>query len=95
MTHRRLWYSCPTQVYWTCKALVDGREINHRTEIREARGWRLAAIVHRLKSEYGWPILTDHRGPDAVAYYRLAPGADLARLRFPPSAKALAPEVQA
>lgn len=84
------WYSSPTQIYWACKALTEGRTVTHKTEIREAKGWRLAAIMERLRKRYGWPILTDYRGPDNVAHYRLEPGADLARLRFPPSAASLA-----
>ncbi len=28
-------YSNPTQVHWTCKALLDGRTTSHKTEIRE------------------------------------------------------------
>lgn len=84
------WYSNPSQVFWTCEALVRGRIISTRSEIRAVKGWRLAAIVHRLKSDYGWPIQTDYRGPENVAHYRLAQGTDPARLRFPPSARALA-----
>jgi hypothetical protein len=42
-----------------------------------------------LKSDYGWPIQTTYRKPDNVAFYSLAPGADRATLRFPPSASAL------
>jgi len=83
-------YSKPTQVYWTCKALLDGRTISHRTEIREVRGWRLGAIIHRLKNDYGWPILTTYSTPDNVAFYSLTEGTDCTVLRFPPSAKALA-----
>lgn len=90
MSKQERWYSTPTQVFWCCKALLDGREISHRTEIREVKGWRLAAICERLKKRYGWPILTDYRGPENVAYYRLSPGTDPAKLRFPPSARTLA-----
>ena len=86
------WFSSPTQVYWCCRALLDGRSISHRTEIREVKGWRLAAICHRLKAEYGWPILSEPRGPVNTAYYRLRPGFDRKALRFPPSAQALAEE---
>ncbi|WP_240482127.1 hypothetical protein [Ruegeria marisrubri] len=68
---------------------MDGRTISHKTEIREVRGWRLGAIVHRLKSEYGWPILTEYRGPENVAYYSMKPGFDRAALRFPRSARSL------
>ena len=38
MTKQDRWFSGETQVYWTCKALIDGRVISHRTEIREIRG---------------------------------------------------------
>ncbi len=85
-------YSNPTQVYWTCKAFLDGRTITHKTEIREVKGWRLGAIVHTLRKKYDWPILADYRGPENVAHYRLAPNADRTRLKFPRSAKALAEE---
>jgi hypothetical protein len=84
-----LWYSGPSQIFWCCKALLDGRTISHRTEIREVRGWRLGAIVHRLRHRYGWPILVEYRGPENIAYYRLDPNCDRPKLRFPPSAKAL------
>ena len=86
------WYSNPTQVYWTCKSLLEGRTISTKTEIREVRGWRLGAIIHTLRDKYHWPISTELRGPENVAYYSLAPGADRIRLRFPPSAKRLATE---
>jgi hypothetical protein len=86
------WYSGRTQIHWTCKALIEGRTISHKTEIREVRGWRLGAIIHRLKTEYHWPIEVDYRGPENVAHYRLSKRADKARLRFPPSATALGNE---
>ncbi|MGP6090080.1 hypothetical protein [Antarctobacter jejuensis] len=85
-------YSSQSQVYWCCKALLDGRTISHKTEIREVRGWRLGAIVHRLKHEYGWPILVEYRGPENVAYYRLCPNCDRSKLRFPRSARGLGNE---
>ena len=83
------WYSGNTQVFWTCKALLDGRTISHKTEIREVRGWRLGAIIHRLKTDYHWPILVEYRGPENVAHYWLSKDAEIAALRFPASAKAL------
>ena len=86
MTKQDRWYSSPTQVFWTCKALIDGREISHKTEIREVKGWRLAAICERLRREFSWPIDTVYRGADAIAYYRLRPGTDPAKLHYPPSA---------
>ncbi|MEH6647673.1 hypothetical protein [Sulfitobacter sp.] len=59
-------YSGGTKIRWTCKALLDLREISHATEISEMRGWRLGAIIHRLKSDYGWPIKTRYRSPEVV-----------------------------
>lgn len=87
------WYSSPTQRYWTCKALIEGRTISTRSEIREVKGWRLAAIVETLKSKYHWPIKTELRGPDNVAHYCLPAGTDITALTYPPSAKSLADEV--
>lgn len=90
MTSSDRWYSNATQVFWCCEALLRGKCISTKSEIRAVKGWRLAAIVHRLKSDYGWPIQTEYRGAENVAHYRLAQGTDMSRLRFPPSAKALA-----
>jgi hypothetical protein len=83
-------YSSGTQVYWTCKALLANRTISHRTEIREVHGWRLGAIIHRLKHDYNWPINAEYRGPQNVAHYSLKADIDRSELCFPPSAKALA-----
>ena len=92
---KRKWYSGETQIHGTCDALLKGRAISHRSEIREVNGWRLGAIIHRLRVEFGWPIQTEYRGPENVAYYSLKPGADRTKLRFPSSAASLAdPEVQ-
>ncbi|RWR31513.1 hypothetical protein D2T29_10805 [Sinirhodobacter populi] len=89
MANSDRWYSSTTQVFWTCKALIEGRTLSTRTEIREVNGWRLAAVCHKLARKYHWPILTEYRGPENIAHYRLAPGTDISRLKFPPSAKAL------
>lgn len=89
MTQKESWFSSPTQVYWTCKALIDWREISHKTEIREVKGWRLAAICERVRREFGWPSVTTHCDADAITSYRLRPGTDPAKLRFPPSAQHL------
>lgn len=89
MAKSQNYYSSETQIFWTCKALIDGRTISHKTEIREVNGWRLGAIIHRLKSDFHWPIVVEYRGPDNVAYYSLAKGADVTKLRFPPSARSL------
>lgn len=83
-------YSSPTQVFWTCKAFLDGRTIYTKTEFREVKGWRLGAVVHTLRKKDGCPILADYRGPENIAHYRLAPGTDRTRLKFPRSAQGLA-----
>ena len=83
------WHSNQTQVFWTCKALLEGRTISHRTEIREVNGWRLGAIIHNLRHKYNWPIEVEYRGPVNVAYYSLAKNAERNHLRFPRSAKTL------
>ncbi len=90
MTKQDRFYSGETQVFWTCKALIDGRVISHKTEIREVKGWRLGAIIHVLKSKYRWPITAEYRGAENVAHYRLQPGTLIANLSFPPSAASLA-----
>lgn len=90
MTYQDRWYSGETQVFWACKALIDGRVISHKTEIREVKGWRLGAIIHVLRHKYRWPIDAEYRGAENVAHYRLKPGTDISRLRFPPSAARLA-----
>ncbi len=82
-------YAKPTSVFWTCKALLDGRTISQLTQIQNVKGWRLPAVIHRLKTEYGWPIHTEYTSPGQVALYCLAPDTDRAKLRFPRSAQAL------
>ena len=94
MTNQDRFYSSPTQRFWTCKALIEGRTISTKSEIREVKGWRLAAIVETLKSKYGWPIKVELRGKENVAHYFLAPGTDPATLNYPPSAQSLADGVQ-
>lgn len=83
------WYSGQSQVRWVCKALIDGRTISHKAEIREARGWRLSAIVHRLRTEFFWPITTEYRGPENIAYYSLPKNTETGSLRLPRSARDL------
>lgn len=83
-------YSSTSQVSWTCNALLSGRSIGHDNEIAEAKGWRLSAIIHRLKRRYGWPILTEYSGPENHARYKLAPGTDRSKLEYPASARHLA-----
>lgn len=83
---KRDWYSNPTQIRWICDQLRKWVEISHLDEVAAVRGWRLAAVVHRLKREFDWPIVSDRRGPNRIAFYRLAPGTDLSALKMPPSA---------
>ena len=49
-------------MFWTCEALIRSRIISTRAGVRAVKGWRLAAIVHRMRSDYGWPIQTEYRG---------------------------------
>lgn len=84
-------YSSATQVEWACRALLSGRTIGHGDEIAEAQGWRLSAIVWRLKHRYAWPITTEYVGPENHACYKLTPGSDRTKLRFPRSARHLSP----
>ena len=82
-------YAKPTSVYWTCKALTEGRTISQLTQIQNVKGWRLGAIIHRLRWEYGWPIKTEYSSPGQISLYSLAPDTDRSKLRFPKSAEAL------
>lgn len=82
-------YSKPTSVLWVCTALKQGRTITHKDEMREIGAWRLGAVIHRLKREFGWSIDVEYRGPERVAHYALNPDVDQSKLRFPRSAKAL------
>lgn len=88
----RNWHSGETQIYWTCKALIEGRAINHMDEIGEVRGWRLGAIIHNLKRNYDWPIATEYRGSEQIAYYSLKSDIDWRDFEFPKSAKQLNPD---
>lgn len=90
-----LWYSNRTQVYWTCRALVKGRTISTLDEIGEVRGWRLGAIVHTLRSQYGWPIVTDYRGPERIGHYTLPQNCNVLMLDYPRSAKDVRAEMKA
>lgn len=84
-----LFFSSDSQIRWACKALLSGRTVGHNDEIAESKGWRLAAIVWRLKNEYDWPITTEYVGPENRATYKLQPGTDRAKLEFPRSARDL------
>lgn len=88
------WHSNQTQIYWTCRALAEGRTINHMDEIGEVQGWRLGAIIHNLRTRYKWPILTDYRGPERIAHYRLPTGCNVLALDYPRSAKMLRAELK-
>jgi hypothetical protein len=87
MTKQDHWHSSLTQIFWAAKALIEGRRISHKTEIRKAKRWRLVAICWKLQHEYDWSNRIVYRGPEAIAYYRLTPGTDPAKLKYPPSAR--------
>lgn len=83
------WHSNPTQIFWTCKALIQGRIITHKDEIGEVNGWRLGAIIHKLRTQYHWPIAIEYRGSENIAHYSLPLGCKWRALEFPPSAQRL------
>lgn len=89
------WYSNPTQIYFTCRALVTGQTLNHMDVIRGVKGWRLSAMVNTLRTEYDWPIVTEYRGPERIGHYHLHRSCDPAGLDYPPSARHLVPELVA
>ncbi|MCZ4258141.1 hypothetical protein O4H53_21550 [Sulfitobacter sp. G21635-S1] len=89
------WYSNPTQIYFTCRALALGQTLNHMDVIRGVKGWRLGAIAHTLRTEYGWPIVTEYRGPERIGHYHLPKYCDPAQLDYPPSAQHLVAELEA
>ena len=80
-------YSNKSQIYWMCRALTQGRTINHMDEIGEVRGWRLGAIIHNLRRNYDWPIHTEYKVPERIAHYSLKVGEDWRGLAFPRSAR--------
>lgn len=79
-----LWFSGDTAIAWTCRQLLRGRTISHADEIEEVGAWRLGAIIHVLRTRYKWPIVTERRGVERIAYYRL--GQSEEPLRLPKSA---------
>ena len=80
-----LWFSSDTAIAWACHELIKGREISHPSEIAEAGGWRLGAIVYVLRHRYKWPIVTERRGPARIAFYKL--GKSEKPLELPKSAR--------
>ncbi|WP_101537574.1 hypothetical protein [Acidithiobacillus marinus] len=80
-----LWFSGDTAIAWTCRELIKGRTISHADEIAEVGAWRLGAIIHVLRTRYKWPITTERRGVERIAYYRLGRSAE--PLKLPKSAR--------
>jgi len=89
------WYSNPTQIYFACRALALGETLNHMDVIRGVKGWRLSAIVETLRNRYGWPIVTEYRGPERIGHYHLSKTCDPLALDYPPSARRLVAELEA
>lgn len=94
MTDRHC-HSNQTQVYWTCKAPLEGRTITHLDEIGEVQGWCLCAITQNLRSNYDWPIHSNYRCPQNIAHCWLRKGVVRRGLRFPKSASKLRTELKA
>ena len=90
-----LWYSNPTQIYFACRALAMGKTLNHMDVISRVKGWRLSAIVETLRNRYGWPIVTEYRGPERIGHYYLSKTCDPLQLTYPPSAHHLVSELEA
>ena len=67
------WYSNQTQIQWACRELLHGKSISHASEFVAVTGWRLAAIIHRLRRDYGWPILMEPEMPQRIGWYFLDP----------------------
>lgn len=80
-----LWFSGDTAIAWACRELIRGRTISHADEIAEVGAWRLGAIIHVLRARYKWPITTERRGVERIAYYRL--GRSEEPLKLPKSAR--------
>lgn len=78
------WRSSDSQIRWTCLQLLAGREISHACEIEEVRGWRLSAIIHKLRHQHNWPIIT-RCDSNRIGYYRLGKGVDTEELQKPKS----------
>jgi hypothetical protein len=78
------WYSGDTQVKWACLQLMQGREISHCDEICEVSGWRLSAIIHKLRHRYKWPIVTRYDF-NRIGHYRLEKGVIAGELKKPRS----------
>lgn len=78
------WYSDDTQIRWACLQLMQGREISHACEIAEANGWRLSAIIHKLRHQFKWPIETRY-DENRHAHYRLEKNTDGEKLKKPRS----------
>ena len=92
MSNEDRFYSSPSQRHWVCFNLLAGRVLSTQDQFSESKGWRLAAVIHALIHEFGWPIHSEYRGKDNIKHYWLAPGTDRTRLKFPRSARALGEE---
>jgi hypothetical protein len=52
--------------------LEAGEELSTLTQTLDAGGWRLAAVIHKLKRDFKLPIISYRRkGFGRVAFYRL------------------------
>jgi hypothetical protein len=78
------WYSHDSQIRWACLQLIRGREISHKDEIGEVRGWRLSAIIYNLRHRYHWPIATRYDA-NRIGHYRLGAGVVADGLKKPRS----------
>ena len=81
MSKQERWYSSPTQRFWACKALIEGREISHETEISEVM-YTSQACYSRKKAIVGAETVAQYKKGTKVnivaatdtGYYKLADG---------------------
>jgi hypothetical protein len=48
--------SSPPQTCWVCKTLAAGRTLPRNSEICGVTGWRLAVVIHKLRTKQAWPV---------------------------------------
>ena len=70
-----------TQPRWVLALLAEGERPDHADWYRETGSWRLAAHVHALKCEFGWPV----QSTEVPAPTRRCPGRTISRYWLGPS----------
>lgn len=55
-------------------ALLDREAVDQVQAVQRGWGQRLAALIHRIRSRDGWPVITDQDHRNGLARYRLPDG---------------------